>query len=237
MIVKKEIIKHARSELPNECCGFLVQKTDEMVVFRCVNSSSLKNKHFKISAKEYLNAATLGEIISVYHSHIGDNNDFSEHDKVQSEAQNIRYLLYHVKTNQFKEYIPKGKKIDLIGRNFEVGVNDCFSLCLDYYEVEHDIKISKRWKDHSFSVNYSNIWLYEKNFKKEGFFEVDKKKIKKGDGLIINKYGEEFPSHAAIYIGNDCILHHPENGFSCIEEYSPSLKKRTVIALRNKKIK
>ena len=59
MIVKKEIIRHARSELPNECCGFLVQKTDEMVVFRCVNSSSLKYKHVKISAKEYVSAATL----------------------------------------------------------------------------------------------------------------------------------------------------------------------------------
>tara|TARA_Y100000310_G_C20540396_1_gene742989 strand:+ start:200 stop:913 length:714 start_codon:yes stop_codon:yes gene_type:complete len=237
MTIRKKIIKHAKDEFPNECCGFLIQKTNGMTVFPCINSSVLKNKHFKISAKEYLKASFLGEIVSVYHSHVSDNDDFSEHDKTQSENQNLRYLLYHIKTKKFKEYIPKGKKTGLVGRSYETGVRDCFSLCIDYYKTEHGIEISEHWKNYSFLATHSNTKLFEENFEKEDFFKISKEEIRKGDGLIINRYGDDFTSHSAIYMGNDCILHHPAYNFSCIEKYSSFLKKKTLFALRHNKLK
>ena len=232
MNLKKKISEHAKREAPNECCGFIIQKEKELDVFECVNQSNSKNKHFKISPNDYLKATSLGTIASVYHSHVDGNLDFSHFDKVQSEAENMRYLMYHLETDSFTEYIPKGKKDDLLGRSYQLGERDCLSLIRDYYRTRHGVNIKDYKRDESF--NYGGEDLYRKNYESEGFFEVDKNDLKEGDMLFINKYGEDFLSHAAVYMGNDTILHHPMNRFSCVEEYSEPLKLRTLVAVRHK---
>jgi proteasome lid subunit RPN8/RPN11 len=231
MNVKNKIIKHAKREVPNECCGFIIQKEKELDVFECINSSVSKNEHFKISPKQYLEATALGTITSVYHSHVNDNIEFSHFDKTQSEAQNIRYLMYHIGSNSFVEYVPTGKKDDLLGRSHIVGVSDCLTLVRDYYRTRHGVNIKDYERNESF--DYGGEDLFRENYESEGFFEIEKSELREGDAILINKFGESFLSHSAVYMGNDTILHHPAGGFSCIEEYSRALKERTLLAVRH----
>ena len=41
---KEEIKRHALEECPNECCGLLVEREEDVKVFRCKNSSTEKTK-------------------------------------------------------------------------------------------------------------------------------------------------------------------------------------------------
>ena len=109
--IKQVIREHALEELPNECCGLLVDdEHGEVQVFKCRNSSEFNRKeHFSISPEEYLVATTLGKISAIYHSHpiTYEKAQFSEFDKKVSQNNNIKSILYDITQNEFLEHSPK----------------------------------------------------------------------------------------------------------------------------------
>ena len=46
--------------------------------------------------------------------------------------------------------------------------------------------------------------------------------------------GADVPNHAAIYIGNGLVLHHPRDRLSCKDVYGGIWQKHTVMHLRHR---
>ena len=242
--IKQDIKKHALDEAPDECCGVLLQNknTKDLEIFKCKNSSTNKANHFLISPSDYLKASKGGEILAFYHSHFSEEDSFSEYDKLQSEQHNVKFILYCVKKNSFHEHKPEKCKSPYVGRDFELGVNDCLTLGIDYYENECNIKIKNHYRDRNWFIENPNS--YQEHYKEEGFIKMldgpltkkDLPKIKKHDALLMKYLGKNFPTHGAIYVGNGLILHHQINCYSRIEPYDGIFPERTVGVLRHESL-
>jgi proteasome lid subunit RPN8/RPN11 len=242
--IKLEIKKHALDETPNECCGILLQneKKSSLEIFKCKNMSPNKAEQFSISPGDYLKASKKGKILAFYHSHPSEEDSFSEYDKLQSEQHNVKFILYCVKKKSFHEYEPKDYVSSYVGRDFELGVNDCLTLGIDYYKNECNIKVKNYYRDRNWFIENPNS--YQEHFEEEGFIKIlngpltkkDLPKIKKHDFLLMKYLGKNFPTHGANYVGNGLILHHQINCYSRIEPYNGVFLERTVGVLRHESL-
>lgn len=66
--LKKEILSHAKSTEPQECCGFVVFK-DGFSYIPCGNISHDPVNFFEISPDDFLLAEERGVIVALVHSH------------------------------------------------------------------------------------------------------------------------------------------------------------------------
>ena len=132
--IKRRIKSHALEEKPEECCGTIIDIDGSLDIVPCINSSADNNKHFKISAEEYLRASRMGPVKAVYHSHCNDLENFSEFDKLNSQNHNVEFILYVIKNDNFLSYLPNCKYNSYVGRELVLGQQDCGSLVRDFYK-------------------------------------------------------------------------------------------------------
>ena len=100
----------------------------------------------------------------------------------------------------------------LIGRQWEYGKQDCFSLLRDYY-ARIGVEIPDFPRPESLS-SVESIFL--KHAHAVGFERVlfDDRLL---HDVLIMRLGTKNPMHAAIYVGDDKILHQRMNGLSAVE--------------------
>lgn len=237
--IKNKIKELCLKNQNQESCGLVLfnEKTFKFDVFPCKNKAQDKNNNFIISPQDYLRCASLGKITACYHSHNDDNIDFSEIDKQNSNKYNIFYILYNTKFDIFKFYQPNSEKNNYIGRPFLLGKLDCFTLAQEYFLKEENINIYVP-SDHQYPKALTDIkGLYEDHFESQGFIRLDKNiELKKSDAImmIFSNISETYPTHVAMYIGDNLILHQPYNAFSCVNLYSSAWKKHTSYILRHR---
>ena len=99
----------------------------------------------------------------------------------------------------------------LIGLPWEYGVNDCFSLVRSYYQLAGIVLPDfKRPEDPD---NSPSIFLEQAGGL--GFYEICMDDARAGDVLIM-RLGTPYPMHAAIYVGDQRILHQRRDSLSCV---------------------
>ena len=100
----------------------------------------------------------------------------------------------------------------LLGRQWEYGANDCFSLVRDYFRLQGiQLPNFKRPAD---LETCESIFLLQA--KACGFAEVGFEMRKPGDVLIM-RLGTVTPMHAAILLENEQILHQRQDSLSTTE--------------------
>lgn len=232
--IKKDIKKHALSLKNEEICGLIVLKDFEYIYVSCENIALDKTKFFILNPEDYLKASELGIIQANVHSH-PNGNIFSEFDKINSNNFNLTYILYHIEKDQFFQYTPGEEQNKYIGRNFEIGKNDCFSLLEEFYIDKFGFMFNKFDKLNKRTENWDkelvNIFDEMMEFNPQ-FFEVTEGPRKYGDINIYNITGK--PDHFAVYLGDDMILHQKLNKFSTIEKEDSLYKKHLYKTIRLK---
>jgi proteasome lid subunit RPN8/RPN11 len=103
--LRSEIRKHAKEELPRECCGIIVLDDKDLRIVRCKNVAKHKGERFEIAPEDYLKAMNKGKIKAYYHSHTNGNSGLSMPDKLVSIAQNATLVMYCLDNNKFTEHI------------------------------------------------------------------------------------------------------------------------------------
>lgn len=246
---KTDIINHATTCYPKECCGVIVGG----VYKPCDNIAIDPYNHFEIDPVAYLD---FGEIEAIVHSHPNGTGEMSEMDKIQMGLHGVDWLICGVGkdllTDDFyfdvKIHQAKAHHAPLLGREYVHGVQDCYTLVQDYFkrELKIDLPNFKRIDDWWEDENHEP--LYENNFAKAGFEVVDD--LQPHD-VILCRVGRTFHvNHALIFIGNgkltsentpDCVgdslvLHHPHGALSRREIYGESLQKRMALIVRHKEL-
>lgn len=222
-----------------ESCGLIYfdKKNLKFETYECKNLAFDKKNFFSISSLEYLKCSLLGKIVACFHSHNNENINFSEMDKLNSNKHNVTFILYNIKNDSFNIYYPDGYKNNYIGRPYITEVSDCFSLAVDYYKKELNVNIYCP-KEMAYPKSLKDIKsIYEDHFEKQGFMKLDKNTpLKKHDGLfmIFPGVSELYATHGAMYIGDNTILHHPYNSFSCVNIYDDFYKKHTKYIVRHR---
>ena len=231
--IKKEIRIHASIESPRECCGFLVQDAEENLVVCKAKNSALRPDFFRCSPSDYLIAESKGKIVAVYHSHTNSNQFFSEFDKFNSLCHKINYVLHCADTNSFIQFDPALSDFHkYIGRAFEIGETDCYSLVRDFYREELGIALGDYERNWNWRRNLDK--LFDPNFEREGFSEVYT--LEKYDCILFGFKTEAPSAHIAVYLGDGLMLHQPNKSRSKIEELSNKYKKFAKHTIRHKEI-
>lgn len=228
---KQDIRNHALSNPKIEVCGLIVFNGDYQVV-PCKNISSEPIDRFVISPRDYLRAYKTGKIMGYYHSHCNDNNTFTMVDDYYCKTYNLKSFMYNVKADEFHESKPSNYVLPYVGREFEIGVNDCYTVIKDYYQRELKITLGDYERKEGWYKTNPN--LYPDQIKKESFIIV--KSPQKHDIIFFNDAKKRFISHAGVFLGEGMFLHHEYNKYSNIEPYDEIQKEQTAYYIRHQSL-
>lgn len=231
-VIIKQIIAHAARVFPREACGLILNTGYSHLVLECNNISHEPESSFLIDPICYATHAS--KIAAVYHSHPNRSAEPSASDIASAERCNLPFVIVSYPGEEVHTYTPKGVlPAPYEGRSFVYGVMDCLSLVSDYYRHELNIVINdgerKRWE---WWLDDANQHAFINGFKQNGFVEVNEPQP--NDLVIMTLGGGPCPNHAAIYIGDSCILHHPSRSTnSRIEIYGQYWRQATHCYLRH----
>lgn len=234
--LKKQLKNHALQDITKECCGLFVENNGIKYI-ALTNKSENREETFAIDYIQLQEAEKSGKVVGLFHSHTDE--DFSVIDRHIAEKRNLVSVIYKTKTDKFEVYKPIGLEIPYVGREFVIGIFDCFTLIQDYYSRELNIIITDSNHKNRYRLDLENDEMNNENclaplnhFLNNGFIQVDSPK--KHD-VICNKYGGmKFPTHCLIYLSANKVLHQPIFRPSCVEEYGERLKKLTMYIVRHR---
>jgi proteasome lid subunit RPN8/RPN11 len=216
MSLKNQLIDYAISVCDRgEACGYIVRKDNQMKFIPCENIHQEPFENFAIAAKDYAIADQEGELVAVFHSHVeatihNGKMEFSQADRIACEESGLMWVLAILPFGELKFTAPSGYMPPLIGREFCYGISDCYSLVRDIYR---DIGIQLNNYPRGYLDEWNTVpdWdMYEENFAKEGFIEVDKYgKLQKYDVLLMQIQSQKI-NHVAVMWDCDrnVFIHH-----------------------------
>lgn len=250
--LKADIIAHALDCYPAECCGVIVNKQ----YIPCKNLAD-NNEQFTLCPKDFAKAETQGEIQAIVHSHPDGSVLPSDLDRLQIELHGVAWVIASVSKQDYADepafgiYQPCGYKAPLLGRSYIHGVQDCYSLVRDFYHREFNIELPDFVRTDAWWENQAHEPLYENNFKKAGFYQIDKDNLQYGDVLLCRVGRTHHVNHALIWlsdngtfksettppcIGNTLILHHPYGRQSVREIYGKGWADRMAMVVRHRQL-
>lgn len=236
--INEQIIKHAERVFPLEACGLILDTGGNTVVLECENIAPPRDEvnpgpeaSFLIDPLTF--AMNSKNVIAVYHSHPNRSPKPSEADMAAAERCKLPFLIISYPSGEMFTYTPHNRAPAAYeGRSFVYGVMDCLTLVADYYHQEFGLSLNEGdrkvwgWWEDSANAN-----AFINGFKAQGFVEVSEPR--KGD-LVIMNLQSIYPNHAAIYMGNSVILHHPtQSSLSISEVYGHYWRKHTSCFLRH----
>ena len=228
--LKKEILTHAKEESPKECCGLIIVRKGRKRYKRCKNVSDVPKETFVLAINDYVKAEEEGEIVAVVHSHPFERPEPSIGDKVACEKSNLPWIIVNPTIEEWGYCEPSGFELPLVGREFNFGIVDCYSLVRDYFKQELNIEIRDYFREDKFWEKGNS--LYEDNYDKEGFRKVPFNEIQKHDVLLIHLEAN-LPNHAAVYLGDQQILHHVQGRLSSRDILGEYYIKNTAFVARH----
>lgn len=205
-------IRQAKDDFPKESCGFILEND----YVRCENIAENPVSDFEISPEDYLRYEK--EIKCVFHSHV----EFPHASKADMEFQitsNLPWCIINFNKNKavthevfWGDQLPPYEFIDLLGRQFFHGIQDCYGLVRDYYRTcGYILKQYPRewlWWERDPSMLLDNI-------EDAGFYEVDDEMSMRMGDLLFFQIDAPVPNHCGVYLGNGLILHHLAGALSC----------------------
>ena len=225
--VKRDALDHANREYPRESCGLVVLSHGSLSYFPCKNIS-LKNDQFIMEPMDYMRAEDGGDIVAVIHSHPDLSPKPSQADLVSCELSGLPWHIVAVPIGTWESLAPSGYKAPLIGRQFKHGVLDCYAIIRDFYKEEYNIDLPDFERQEEWWKKGDNLYL--ENIKNAGFKLYDGP-IERGD-VILMQIGAKVINHAAVYLGNDQIIHHLSNQLSTRDVYGGQWRKCTRSVIR-----
>ena len=243
--LKTAILKHAQDCYPRECCGLIVGGD----YIPCANQSTIDSQ-FIIDPQDIVNAESKGDIQAIVHSHPDGSSQASSVDKAQMALHGVPWVIVGYPQADFAIHQPTDYTVPLLGRDYHHGLQDCYSLCRDYYSRECDINLGDYPRDDLWWELKDNPSLYLDNFKREGFIEFDPSVtlLQKHDAILCRVGRTEHVNHAVIFlgdgqliseqtpdvVGSSIILHHPYGRLSVREVWREMWQKRAAVYLRHK---
>ena len=220
----------AQSEHPNECCVLVCVVKGRRRYFPCRNLAATPDEHFVLDPADYAEAEDQGEVVAVIHSHPTTNPSPSQADLVACEKSGVPWHIINPATEEWGYCEPSGYKLPYVGRQFAFGIVDCYTLVRDWYAREYGIQLRDYYRRDKFWEHGES--LYMDNFANEGFSQIPVEDVREGD-LLLMQLSSPLPNHAAIYLGNQLILHHVQQRLSSRDVFGGYYYKSTACALRH----
>ncbi len=233
---------HALAVFPRESCGLVVVNDDGERYAPCRNIAATAMEHFKIDPQDYADAEDTGRISVVVHSHPNVLPKPSMGDRVSCENSKLPWYIVSVYQDAGEEkrlhgsfyWEPEGYIAPLLGRSYQFGVLDCYTLIRDWYKETLGISLMDFARRDEFWNRGEEIYL--DNVEAAGFCNVPlDQPIEVGDIVLFKlPMGNVQCNHAGVYIGDSRFLHHPYRKLSVREVYGGYWREITRKIVRRK---
>lgn len=229
---KLEIFRHANEVYPQECCGVVTQKGMAQKYHRITNVSKTPEQSFILDAMEFMEISDNENVVYVVHSHTGDGATTrpSAADICSCNECELPYVIVSIPEGDLRIIQPE--KMPLTGRPWGLGSFDCWGLVMEFHKL-HGVKLNDYRVDYQWWTNEHLDNIYDDNWELEGFELVRGDDIPVGS-MIMMQIQSEKTNHAAIYIGDNKILHHLYGKMSKVDLYGDYYRERTVRIVRHK---
>lgn len=220
----QELLDYASSS-QDEMCGLII---DGIRLFPCRNIHPRPESHFRISDGDWLAAEREGEVTAVFHSHPMNSPVLSGADR---RAQVVTGLPWWLACNgALRQFRPVPH---LLGRRFQHGVTDCYTLFRDAYHLA-GVDLPDFERTDGWWLRGEN--LYIKNMAANGFHQVPASDARPGDVIIRQPFPGADPCHAMILLEGGKVLHHDCAGhLSRREDYRLAFMRQTHSIWRHKR--
>lgn len=227
---------------PHESCGIIVQNGDVQEYISCANTHEDTYNNFTINSKDIEEYVINGTLLTIIHSHISNNLSVpTAPSKLDMQSQietDIPWGIIDTDGEVARAPYWFGKHIlnqELLGVEFQAGVNDCLTLIRKAYKQKYNIDIPEFPRDDAWWERGENMYI--DCFEKGGFRKISKDELKDGD-LIISKVRADVLNHGGVYLsnlvdGHHLILHHLPSRLSRREAAQPWID-RAEMFLRHK---
>jgi cell wall-associated NlpC family hydrolase len=230
----------AARQAPREMCGVLVRAAPDTdaVFVPCANVAQ-GNAQFEIDAAGYARAEERGAVVAIVHSHPNDDATPSAVDRAACDAGGVPWLVIaHPSHAQawLAPWAPRppnsAQALPLLGRVFEQGVVDCYTLMRDWYFQRHRLSLGDYRRDYDWWRQGGD--LFSANFAAEGFVTLPAgAPLLAGDTLCM-RFRSPVVNHVAIYLGEDQIIQHLARRLSAREVYGGYWARHTVGVQRHR---
>ena len=220
---KDAALKHAESS-DQEVCGLVCVVKGREKYFPCKNLAEDKATEFVICPDDWMKAEDAGELIGVFHSHPNCSPEPSETDLASCEYLDLPFYIVNPNANEWHYMEPKGYNQPLIGRQWEWGTSDCWTLMIDWF-ANKGLTV-KNWTRPNKPEDILTNGILERLIPRSGFKVVDDN-LQVGDLLLI-KFPSPEPAHVGVYIGDQTVLHHVRGRLSSRDLYNQFLINSTV---------
>lgn len=228
MTWREDAEAHALREAPREACGVVVIINGRERYRPCRNLAVDPGAEFVMDPADRAAAEDAGEVVAVVHSHPGATSEPSEADLQGCAADCVPWHIVGLPVLDWRQITPPGWRVPLVGREFEYGLTDCYTLIRDWYRQERGVLLPDfPRRDGDFAAGRS---LYENGFELAGFAAC-LTPPEPGD-ILLMRLAAPVPDHGAVYLGGDTILHHLQDRLSSRDAWDGFLRSRTVKVLR-----
>lgn len=206
---------------PEESCGLFIQYERNYPIEFCSlpNIAKEREKEFEMDPVLFYKLEKQYEIKAIVHSHTNYPHA-SKKDMEMQQKMKTPWGIVNFHKGAAREVFFFGDQLpiqDFIGRPFHHGVYDCYGIIRDFYRM---CKISMI--DHPRGYRWWNLKgpnLLTEHYKDNGFYRIKENQLQPGDVIFMNIGGNQI-NHAALYIGENLILHHLVNRLSRREPYT-----------------
>lgn len=235
--IKMEIMQHAQSVYPNECCGVVTQKSRVQRYHPIDNVHSDPENHFLMDSLQYadIEGDDSRDIIAIVHSHTGDGATTipSAHDECMCNEMGVSWVIVSIPEGDMRIMEPSTRP--LIGRPWSLGSYDCWGLIMAWHR-EHGIELRDFRKNYEWWKPEHGENLYQENYLNEGFLPIGEREPIAGDMVIMQLQANVW-NHAGIYVGDNQLLHHAFGKLSRCDIYSGWYQDHTKMICRHKDLK
>jgi hypothetical protein len=185
-----------------------------------------------MAPEDYDAAEMRGEIVGVFHSHPSMSPQPTQPDLCACEASGLEWHIVNPATDEWVSFSPTGYQAPLVGRQWGgIGSLDCYALIRDFYAREMGMVLEDYARTPDFWLRGED--LYGQAIQPAGFRVLDDgEPLQRGDIVMMQTGRSTVANHAAVYLGDDIILHHVENRLSSRDVYGGYFKKHTIRVVR-----
>ena len=201
---------------------FIITQPNVAEFFPCKNTAE-RADIFSPCYADTMAAEDRGPLVGYVHTHNGS----CEPSQTDLEfCARSRRPWWIVSQTGFRRVNP-GMKLE--GRQFAWGVQDCYTLIMDWYAASGVVLPD--------FVREKDFWLrgedpYMDGLKTAGFSVVDAEPDL-GDGVLMSiRSRNAIPNHGAVHIGDTRIIHHLPNRLSMVELYDDTYRWFTSAVVR-----
>ncbi len=235
--ITDSLAQHAQACMPRECCGLVVRLAGGGLQYLPCDNVAAGNEgqdRFEIAPAQYAAAEDAHDIVAICHSHPNASANPSEADLVMCERTGLPWLIMGYPSQVLRLVQPQQYVAPLLGRSFHHGILDCYTLLEDYYQRTLGVTLPRFARQDNWWVpdaNHQVQDLYNSQYAQAGFVEVNGPPAV--HDVLLMQVRSDVLNHAAIYLGDNKLLHHLHSRLSCEDVWGGYWQRHTGKVLRH----